>query len=403
MVINELNLGPAMRWGIGGLCLLGGVLALYLAQSFFIPLVIVLLLAAMLWPAVRWMNQGLGFSWPFSCMIMVFGLVVLNILIMIGLGLSIPKLLQDVPRSEDGQAAIYENVRERLQQICPVPLEDFGLPTKAEKSALFHEFRKVLEGDYLIKALADLGIYANGLFWVWVFIMFLLLFMLLEGPMLTRRVAEIFGPSEEVKAHATRALSDMALQVRTYLVWRTIINFGLALLVGMVYQWVGLSQAWTWAILTAVLCYVPYLGPIAAGILPIIDGFISVSPWCALAILVFYLIVITLEGYLVFPVVMGRSMELNATTVILACLFWELIWGLPGLFLAMPLMAAIKAICTNVPDWQVWANLMSNRAAESAPGQPDGQPPAVYDKTQVMLPEEITDLEKPRPERVKQK
>src|SRR5207245_2403173 len=180
------------------------------------------------------------FSWPFSCMIMVFGLVVLNILIMIGLGLSIPKLLQDVPRSEDGQAAIYENVRERLQQICPVPLEDFGLPSKAEKSALFNDFRKVLEGDYLIKALGYLGIYAEGLFWVWVFIMFLLLFMLLEGPMLTRRVAEIFGPSEEVKAHATRALSDMALQVRTYLVWRTIINFGLALLVGMVYQWVGL-------------------------------------------------------------------------------------------------------------------------------------------------------------------
>ncbi len=401
MVINELNLGPAMRWGLGGLCLLGGVLALYLAQAFFIPLVIVLLLAAILWPAVRWMNQGLGFSWTFSCLATVFALVVLNILIMLGFGLSIPKLLQDLPREPKGQAVIYENVRDRLQQISPVPLEDVGLPEKAKNSALFHEFRKILEGDYLIKALLDLGVYANSLFWIWVFIMFFLFFMLLEGPMHTRGVVEIFGPSEEVKAHATRALSDMALQVRTYLVWRTIINFGLALLVGMVYQWMGLTQAWTWAIFTAVLCYVPYLGPMAAGILPIIDAFISVSPWCALGILLFYLVVITLEGYVVFPVVMGRSLDLNATTVILACLFWELIWGLPGLFLAMPLMAGIKAICSNVPDWQVWANLMSNRGAESA--QPEVSQAEAYNKTQVMLPEEIADAEKPRPSPVKQK
>ena len=53
--------------------------------------------------------------------------------------------------------------------------------------------------------------------------------------------------------------------------------------------------------------------------------------------------------------------ELNATTVILACLFWELVWGAPGLFLAMPLMAAIKAICQHVPDWEAWANLMGTR------------------------------------------
>jgi hypothetical protein len=94
-------------------------------------------------------------------------------------------------------------------------------------------------------------------------------------------------------------------------------------------------------------------------------------------------------------------MDLNATTVLLACLFWELLWGLPGLFLAMPLMAGIKAICHNVPDWQVWANLMSNRAAESA--QADASPARDYNKTQVMLPDEIADLEKIRPARVKQK
>src|SRR5205807_9031887 len=111
-----------------------------------------------------------------------------------------------------------------------------------------------------------------------------------------------------------------------------------------------------------ILWYVPYLGPILAGVPPVLDAFVSCeSPWVPIGILAFYILFVTLEGYLVVPVVMGRSMELNATTVMLACLFWELVWGTSGLFLAMPLMAAIKTICLHVPDWQPWANLMSTR------------------------------------------
>src|SRR5207248_4664604 len=100
---------------------------------------------------------------------------------------------------------------------------------------------------------------------------------------------------------------------------------------------------------------------------PLLDSFLySPSPYFALGVLVFYAAVITLEGYVLVPVVMGRSMELNATTVILACLFWELVWGLPGLFLAMPLMAAVKAIFAHVPAWRPWANLMGTDKPELA-------------------------------------
>ena len=118
-----------------------------------------------------------------------------------------------------------------------------------------------------------------------------------------------------------------------------------------------------------------YCGPIAAGVPPIIDAFVSCStPWIAVGILSFYTVFVVLEGYVVVPVVMGRSMEMNATTVMLACLFWELVWGSPGLFLAMPLMAAVKAICHHVPDWRPWANLMSSHAELPGEKVPVGGP-----------------------------
>jgi hypothetical protein len=53
---------------------------------------------------------------------------------------------------------------------------------------------------------------------------------------------------------------------------------------------------------------------------------------------------------------------MNATTVLLGCLFWGLVWGYIGLFLAMPLMGGIKAICQSVPGWEPWGNLMGMEA-----------------------------------------
>src|SRR5207244_12145523 len=132
-------------------------------------------------------------------------------------------------------------------------------------------------------------------------------------------------------------------------------------------------------------------GPLVAGVPPIIDAFVSCpAPWYALAVFVFYVGLITLEGYVIVPVVMGRSMELNATTVMLACLFWELVWGLPGLFLAMPLMAAVKAICAHVPGWRPWANLMGTEKAEIALEKSRKQvTPDVPEDTQLLTPDEV--------------
>jgi len=283
-------------------------------------------------------------------------LVVLNLAIMGGFVVAVPKLLQDLPQDPGRQQELYDNFRGRLDQ-AGIPLDYF--PPKAEDSAAFEYVRKTLQGTYITDALLKAAGYVGAWVWQFVLILFIILFLLMEGRMLTRRVTEVFGPSNEVRSKVFEVLTEMTTAVRTYLIWRTLINIGLAVVVGVVYQAMGLHQSWTWALLTAVLCYIPYLGPILAGIPPVLDAFVHVSPWAALGVMVFFTVLVTIEGYLIVPVVMGRSMDLNATTVMLACLFWDLVWGTPGLFLAMPLMAALKSICDHVPGWKPWANLMS--------------------------------------------
>ena len=113
------------------------------------------------------------------------------------------------------------------------------------------------------------------------------------------------------------------------------------------------------AVLLAILNYIPYLGPFLAGVPPLLDAFVSTEFHWLIILSAIYWAIIILEGYLIVPLVMGRSMDLNAVTVMLACLFWELVWGMTGLFLAMPIMAGVKSVCMHVPGWRPWANLMS--------------------------------------------
>jgi predicted PurR-regulated permease PerM len=224
-----------------------------------------------------------------------------------------------------------------------------------------------------------------------ILIMFMLLFLLLEGRLLSKRVVEVFGPSTEAQGKAVKVLDHMAEQVRVYLVWRTIVNCSLTIILGVIYYFMGVKFYWQWALLTGLLCYIPYLGQIVAGLPPFLDALLyAPSPWMAPAVLGIYIVIMTLEGYVIVPLVMGRSLQLNAITVLLACSFWFLVWGVPGLFLAMPLMAAVKAVCAHVPGWEVWANLMSTVEPEPRPIE-SPLPPAPapeYSDTEILTPEE---------------
>jgi predicted PurR-regulated permease PerM len=386
-VIN-LNLSTATRWGLNLLIVLAIVGALWLGRPVFIPTTIALLLAAMLWPGATWLNlQGIpvpfvkgrdGFPWlrPFvyrwklpwsvACTAVVSILLLLALGITIGFGIAIPKLVEALPNNQEKAQHLYERFRHRVQLVIhPLTVDPQYLPEKADDSQLVKYIRGALDPDkspIVVTTLMEVASYGKDWVWEAILIFFILIFLLLEGRDLTRHVVEIFGPGPAVRSKVGAALTDMSNRIRSYLVWRTIINFSMALFLGLVYHILDLSQPWTWALMTAILWYVPYIGPILAGIPPILDAFVTCdSPWVSIGILVFYIAFVILEGYFVVPVVMGRSMEINATTVMLACLFWELVWGPAGLFLAMPLMAALKTVCTHVPDWQPWANLMSTR------------------------------------------
>lgn len=365
-------LNTATRVGLNILIVFGVIVALRLGQTVFLPMIIALLLAAVLGPAALWLHQQLKMNWTLACTSAVIGLIILFAMITLVFALSLPRLLHFFPNIND-ETAIKEHYKTKflpiVTRLSPLPLDEELFPSDPKSVDDIRVYQNLIEfgrryGPELLLTISWVGM---NWFWQWILILFILFFLLLEGGMLTRRLVEIFGPSAEVQTSARRVLLDMARQVNNYIVWRTLINVWLGIVVGAVFQVAGLNQPWTWALLLGILNYIPYLGPLVAAVPPFVDALISVSPVAAIVVLIVYTSIIVIEGYLIVPLVMGRSMELNATTVMLACLFWDLVWGTMGLFLAMPLMAAMRAICFHVPGWRPWANLMSTGDEEPQP------------------------------------
>lgn len=355
----NLNLTHATRIGLNVSAAVAVSAALYLGAKIFIPVVIAVLLAAILWPAANWMTTKLRIPRFLACLTMVIGLVLLHLAIIAAFTFAIARTVEELPKDEADWAARYKDIHRNLSRIVPFDLNSV-LREDPAQSDVFKYFKQFFQGDGAANQLGRLLSAGAGHLFEAVLILFITLFLLLEGQMLADKIRAIFGPGMDVQGRITQALAEMAEAVRTYLVWRTIVNMALTLFLGLIYWKLGIKYWYTWALLTGVLSYVPYLGTIVAGVPPVIDGLLFGGPEIALAVMLVYTCVVTFEGYIIVPWVMGRSMDLNATTVIVSCLFWDFVWGVAGLFLAMPLMAAVKAVCVNTEGWQAWGHFMGS-------------------------------------------
>src|SRR5437868_5102789 len=142
----NLNLTTATRIGLNILALLGGIVALRLGESIFVPLVIALLLATILWPSANRLNTFYRLPWPVACIGAVMVLVILNLIVMGGFVFAVPRLLQDLPQDEARQQRVYKDFRTRLEQVSPVPLDAQYFPEQAKDSEAFAYVQKTLSG-----------------------------------------------------------------------------------------------------------------------------------------------------------------------------------------------------------------------------------------------------------------
>jgi AI-2 transport protein TqsA len=335
------------------LAVLGVVGALYLLKTILVPIAFALMLACILSPLANFFRRWFPFG-PMGALgfflLLVLGAIYLASLTAESLVHAANTLPSDIERLA-GQisARITDLIRDQpyLRVILPEPgtIDRLG------------DTNRALLIEKLSLGLTD--------FTTWVvqgfIVLVLLIFLLIESEMLSNKVLRFFARTPESARSAHVILDQMTRKIRAYLVARTLINLGLGLVVAIELWLLGVNFALPLGLFAAVTNFIPYIGQLAGGALPtlIALGQSSGSLGDGLIVAALYLAALGVEGYVVTPLVMGKSLDLNGTTVLIACLFWGYIWGLPGLILAMPITASLKLVCQTVPELNRWAELMS--------------------------------------------
>jgi predicted PurR-regulated permease PerM len=119
--------------------------------------------------------------------------------------------------------------------------------------------------------------------------------------------------------------------------------------VALVFWAIGMPSALFWGALVACLEFVPYLGALTAVVVFTAAGFTTFSePGRALLAPASFLAINLLQANVVTPVLLGHRLTLNPVAIFVGLTFFFWIWGVPGAFLAVPLLATFKIFCDHI-------------------------------------------------------
>ncbi len=193
-------------------------------------------------------------------------------------------------------------------------------------------------------ASAILDLLSNG-----VLVLIFMLFLLMGGSRKLNLQRGIWG--------------DVQKQIRTYLVTKFMVSLATGVLTGLILWMFGVDLALVFGLLAFLLNFIPSIGSIIGTLLPL--PMVLLNPefqwWHALLIIGLLGVVQFTLGNVLEPRMMGRSMDLHPITVLLALIFWGTIWGVVGMFLAVPITAVSKILIEKFELTRPVADLMAGR------------------------------------------
>ena len=176
----------------------------------------------------------------------------------------------------------------------------------------------------------------------------LLYFLLATGAIFREKLIRVM-PTFGDKRRAFTITEEIQKQISRYLFTVTMINLGLGAAIGLSLWWAGMPTPLLWGAMAALLNFIPYVGALAGigtvGIVALIS-YDTLSQ--AMAPPLIYLALTSLEGQIVTPSILGRSLTLNPLVLFVAVIIWGWLWGVPGAFLAVPFVVILKVVCDNV-------------------------------------------------------
>jgi predicted PurR-regulated permease PerM len=256
-----------------------------------------------------------------------------------------PKRFQEEQQAER-EAATRGKTTSKKKPELPVPPTIQEVRVRPEPTPLVNYVYLYLTSFYNVLLMAS-------------FVPFLVYFQLSWGDHLRTRVLYLFeGADRQV---AGRALVSVAEMVRAYVVGNFLLGVVLSIASSILFASVKLPYWLVAGPVSGFLSLIPYIGLPLALMPPLIAALpMSTGPQTYLFLAASVALLHLFALNLLYPKFVGARVHLNPLVVTLALMFWGMLWGGIGLVLAIPLTAAIKAVCDNVGSLQAYGKLLGD-------------------------------------------
>jgi predicted PurR-regulated permease PerM len=348
--IRYLRLSTA----VGVLALIAVVAALYLARTFFVPLLIGILASYTLYPLVDWL-KACHVPRPVGAALVLA--VLAGSLSWIGFSLSddaaaviqtLPeaarKLRQNLSIARSGAPTALQNMQDAADEIQGAAT-DAGAKRGARATTI-----KIAEPSAWLRdyAVAQSALLATVIAQTPI-VLLLTYFLLASGDHFRRKLVGFVGPSLAYKKDAVRILEEIDVQVQRYLLATLVSNALLAVCTWLAFEALGVERAGVWGFATGVLHFIPYLGPALIALGSGMAGFVQFgSIFGALTVAGVSLLLAAAIGLGFMTWLQSRFAGVNAAVLFIALLFFGWMWGVWGLLLGAPLVAIAKVVCDRV-------------------------------------------------------
>ena len=186
---------------------------------------------------------------------------------------------------------------------------------------------------------------------------FFLIFIIFEANFLPGRIERAWpgGVSGRVQ--------DMQIQIQesinTYVVVKTGVGLGTAGITAIILFIFGIDLWFTWALLTFILNYVPYIGSLIATIPPLILGFVTLSPVGWFILLILLVSNQQLWGSIIETKWAGRALDISPVLLLLTTAYSYWVWGILGMVLVVPFTVIFKIVLENIEPTRPIAILLA--------------------------------------------
>jgi len=165
----------------------------------------------------------------------------------------------------------------------------------------------------------------------------------------------------------TGVLQEMTDKIGAYITIKTLISLLTGVLTYLLCSAFGVEFALFWATLGFLLNYIPTLGAIVATVPPVLLGAVQLHSWATLgAFAALFVVMQVVLGQVLEPKLQGTRLAIKPVAILLGLIFWGVLWGIPGMFLATPLVAFLHILSSYFNFSRAIERLLAADKTESA-------------------------------------